>query len=135
MAKISTKNIANAIYASAKDKKGEELSLALCNAVEFLSKKNMLSKAPEILKHLEQIRNADLNIVEAKVLSETPLAKQTADELEIALKKRYKANDVILQLKEDETLLGGIRIEARDEVIDLSLKHKLNQLQNYLLAN
>ena len=135
MTKISTSKIAEAVYLSLKNKKGEELERALQNAVDFLAKKNLLSKTPEILKYLEQVQNADLEILSAKVLSKTPLTKQSADELKMALKKRYKAEDVILKLEEDQSLVDGIRIETQDEVIDLSLKNKLNQLQNHLLTN
>lgn len=134
MAKLSTKNVAEAIYASVKDKTGAERERALELSVEFLAKKNLLGKAPEILKHLERIKNEDLGIVSAKVTSSSPLTKYTEDEVKHALKKRYKAEDVILELQEDKTLIGGVKIEANDEIIDLSFKNKLNQLQNYLLT-
>ena len=134
MTKTSTSNIAKAIYLYLKDKKGGELELALKNAVEFLAKKNLLSRAPEILKYLEQIQKTDLGIVTTKVLSKNPLAKHSSDELKLAIKKRYEAEDVILEFEEDHSLLGGIRIETGDEVIDLSLKNKLNQLQAHLLG-
>lgn len=135
MVKISPKTIAEAIYASAKDKTGVELTRALELSVEFLAKKNLLSKTPEILKHLEQVKNQDLKIVSAKVTSSSPITKYTSDEIRHALKKRYKAEDVIVELQEDKKLIGGIKIEANDEVIDLSFKNKLNQLQNHLLTH
>lgn len=134
MAKISAKNLARAIYESAKNKSGAELERAIENTVEFLAKKNLLSKAPEILKCLTHVQNTDLGIVSAKVVSKSPLNKHAIDELKLALKKRYKAEDVILELEENLSLLGGIRIEAKDEVIDLSLKNKLNRLQAHLLS-
>lgn len=135
MAKLSTKHIAEAVYASAKDKTGAERERALELSVEFLAKKNLLGKAPEILKHLERIKNNDLKIVSAKVTGASPLTKYTEDEVRHALKKRYKAEDVILELQEDKTLVGGVKIEANDEIIDLSFKNKLNQLQNHLLTH
>jgi len=135
MPTISTKNVAQAIYAAAKDKSGDELTRAMANAVEFLAKKNLLSKAPKILEDLENIHNADQGIVSAKVSSKTPLTKYTIDEIRHILKSRYKANEIVVHEKEDKSLLGGIRIEAKDEIIDLSLKNKLNKLHNYLLTN
>ncbi len=133
MTKISTSNIAKALYASLKDKSGSELDQAVKNAVEFLAKKNLIGKAPEILKKIAKIQNTDLNIVSAKIISKDLLQTQATDDIKSALKKRYKVDDVVLDFKEDKTLIGGIRIEAKDEVIDLSLKNKLNKLQNYLL--
>ena len=135
MKRISTKHIALAIYAAAKNKVGAELEQILSNAVEFLAKKNLLGKAPEILKHLKQVEHADQNIVTAKVLSKEKLPKHSRDDIEHSLKRRYKAREIILETEEDKSLIGGIRIEAQDEVIDISLKNQLNQLQKHLLNN
>lgn len=134
MAKISIKQVAEAIYSSAKNKSGAELERALANSVEFLARKNLISKAPEILSHLEHISDAEQQILRAKVLSKMPLSKTAADKVETLLKSRYKTKKPALEWKEDKTLIGGIRIETEDEVLDMSLKNKLNQLQNYLLT-
>ena len=131
--KLSTKNIAQAIHASTKNKSGKELEQSLVNVVEFLAKKNLLSKAPQILKQLEETLNTEGRIVRAKVSSKSELWKHTTDELKHALQHRYKAEDIVLDLHEDKTLLGGIKIETQDEIIDLSIENKLNQLQNHLL--
>ncbi len=134
MAKISTKQVAQAIYSSAKDKSGAELEYALGNCVEFLAKKNLLSKAPEILRHLENISDAEQNILRAKVLSRVPLNKTATDTVKNLLKTRHKTKTPALEWREDKSLIGGMRIETEDEVLDLSLKNKINQLQNYLLT-
>ncbi len=133
MAKTSTKDIAKALYESTKDKSGAELTRLLENAVAFLAKNRFLSKSPEILEHLEKIRDKDLGIVSAKVTSKSPLAKHTLDEIKKTLKTRYRASDITLHTSIDLALIGGIKIEANDELIDLSLKHKLHQLQKHLL--
>lgn len=135
MATLSTKHIAQAIYESAKNKSGAELESALANVVVFLAKKNLLSKTSEILKHLEHAQDTDQHILRAKILSKTPLSKDITDKLTETLKKKYAVRDVILKPKEDLSLIGGIRIETNDEVIDLSLKNKLNQLQTHLLTH
>ena len=133
--KLSTKNVAEAIYATAKNKSGSELEHVLKMSVEFLAKKNLLSKASEILKHLEQLSDTEHDILRAKVLSRKPLTKKATDEVESLLKKRYKSKDTVLEWKEDKTLIGGVRIETNEEVIDMSLRNKLNQLQAHLLTN
>lgn len=135
MSKISTKTVAEAIYSSAKNKTGAELEHALQNAVEFLAKKNLIGKASEILACIERISDAEQNILRAKILSKAPLTKILTDKVENLLKARYKTKTPALQWKEDKSLVGGVRIETENEVLDLSLKNKLNQLQNYLLTN
>ena len=60
--------------------------------------------------------------------------KKTLDEIKKILKNRYEASDITLHAHEDLTLIGGVKIEANDEMIDLSLKNKVRQLQNHLLT-
>lgn len=135
MKKYSTKQIAEAIYASVKNKRGKELAQALADATEFLAKRNLLSKAPEILRHLQNEIHNDKKIVSAKIRASRPLTAATKAVVKRALKRRYGAKEVSFDFAEDKSLIGGIRIEARDEVIDLSLKSKLDQLQTHLLKN
>jgi ATP synthase F1 delta subunit len=131
----STKTVAEAIYESAKNKHGAELTHALANTVEFLNKNQLLGKSKEILAHLETIIDKDEKIVRAKVRSANVLSKKMIEELEESLKKRYRAKEVVIDANEDESLIQGLKIEVNDEVIDLSTRHRLHQLQAHLIKN
>ncbi len=133
MAKTSSKDIAQALYESTKGKSGTPLSRLLENAVIFLAKNRLLSKTPEILEQLEKIRDKDLSMVRAKITSKRPLTEHILNEIRRTLKTRYRASDVTVESIEDPSLLGGFTVEANDELIDLSLKNKLRQLQTHLL--
>lgn len=131
----STKNLAEAIYQNAKGKNGAELSATLANAVEFMDKHQLLGKSKEILSQLEKIIDKDEKVLRAKVTSSTVLSKKMLEELEENLKKRYKAKDVEIDTKEDSNLINGLKIEANDEIIDLTLRARLHQLQTHLIKN
>src|SRR3989344_6693618 len=100
MAKISTKNTAHAIYATAKGKFGADLDNALKNSVEFLANKNLLSKFSDILKELGRIIDEDEGILRAKVSASSPLAGEAKMEIEKMLKERNKAKSVIMDFRE-----------------------------------
>jgi ATP synthase F1 delta subunit len=131
----STKNLAEAIYQNAKGKNGAELSATLANAVEFMDKHQLLGKSKEILSQLEKIIDKDEKVLRAKVTSSTVLSKKMVEDLEESLKKRYKAKSVEIDTKEDSNLINGLKIEANDEIIDLTLSHRLHQLQAHLIKN
>jgi F-type H+-transporting ATPase subunit delta len=135
MATISIKNIAEAIYESSLGKEGSALSSSLEKSATFLKNRNLLGKKEEILKALEKIINKEVGIVSAKVTTESKLKKEYEKEIEEFIKKKYKAKDVLLELKENPKLLGGIKIEIGDEIIDGTLAHKIKQLQTYLITN
>jgi F0F1-type ATP synthase delta subunit len=134
MATISTHNIAYALYEATKDKQGKDLEHIMMQSVEFLSRKNLLSKTPEILKELEKIIDKKEGIVRAKIETPEKLSKATEKEIEAQLEKRYHAKEVHLEVTENKDLIGGIKIQVEDEVVDLTLAHKIHQLQNHLIA-
>ena len=135
MATISINNLAHAIYDSSKGKEGTELDQLMTHVTGFLAEKHMLGKAPHILEMLEKIIDTHEGVVRATISSKEKLHKKMADDVEKIVKDRYKAKDVHLSFIEDKELLGGIKIEVGDEVINMTLKNKLNKLQNYLITS
>ena len=135
MAKISTKNLVSAIHEMTKGKEGHELSVSIQNIVDYLIKKRMIPKAPEILRKLEELINKEEGIVKANIIYKKLPGNKIKEEIEETLRKRYKAKKILSTINEDKDMLGGVKIEVGDEVIDLTLKNKINQLQNYLIIN
>ncbi|MFA5773296.1 MAG: F0F1 ATP synthase subunit delta [Candidatus Paceibacterota bacterium] len=135
MAKISTKNIVSAIHEMTKGKEGHELNMAIQNITDYLAKKRMIPRAGEILKKLEETINKEEGIVKANITYKNIPTKKISEEIEEILKNRYNAKKILATTNENEDMLGGVKIEVGDEVIDLTLKNKINQLQNYLITN
>jgi F-type H+-transporting ATPase subunit delta len=135
MATISINNVTRAIYEATQDKHSVELDSVLKNATELIAKSHLMGKSGDILAELQKIIDDDTGVVRATVTSGNPLSKKHQDDIESEIKKRYRAKEVALTLVEDTKLLDGIKIEIGDEIIDLSLKNKIHQLQEYLLKN
>ncbi|MDE2030986.1 MAG: F0F1 ATP synthase subunit delta [Patescibacteria group bacterium] len=135
MATISINNIASAIYQASKDKSGKDLDDVLKNSTILLSKKHLLGKSPQILEAIDKLIDKREGIIEAKISSKEKLNKIESENLENIIKSRYKAKSVQLTFTEDPSLLGGIKIEVGDEVIDMTLKNKLDKLKDYLTTN
>jgi ATP synthase F1 delta subunit len=135
MATTSIKNLAQAIYESSSNKEGKEFDVAIDKCAVYIKNKNLLGKKEEILKALEKIINKEGGIVNAKVTTESKLNKEYEKEIEEFIKKKYKAKEVMIEEKVDPKLLGGIKIEIGDDIIDGTLAHKIKQLQTYLITN
>lgn len=132
MATTSHNDIALAIYTASKDKQGTELSLFVDNVLKFLIRKRLISKSSDILKKLEKISNKEEGIIVATISSVKKIDEHTKKELTTELLKKYNAKKIVLKEKEVPTLLGGIKIEVDDEVIDLTIFNKLKKLQVHL---
>lgn len=135
MATISVNNIASAIYESSQGKDGAELDIVMKKAVNLISKKHLMSKSKEILSQLERIIDKKDEIVRVKISSKAKIDKKITDEIDDFIKKRYKVKQTVLEFSIDEKLLGGMRIEVGDEIIDVTTKSKIKKLQNYLITN
>ncbi|MBI3888558.1 ATP synthase F1 subunit delta [Candidatus Nomurabacteria bacterium] len=130
MSAISNNNIVEAIFLASKESK--EDSQFFHKVVHFLAKKRLLSKSKDILQNLNKIINEAEGKVMVRVFSHKKLDENTRKEITHALSKRYGGKTIILEESLDEKLLGGYKIEVNDEVIDLTIKNKLEKLQEYL---
>ncbi len=132
MTTITNNDIAHSIYLTVKDKSSSEQSVLYKQVVQFLFKKRRLSKTGEILSELTKIINKEEGRVVVKVTSVESLDHKTKNNLEQFFKKRHNAKEVTLVENLDKKLLGGIKMETYDEVIDLSIKNKVKKLQEHL---
>ncbi|OGI86306.1 hypothetical protein A3A01_02335 [Candidatus Nomurabacteria bacterium RIFCSPLOWO2_01_FULL_39_17] len=131
MANISNIDIARAIYLACKDNIGNKPSF-LKDVVKFLARRRFLYRAKDILLNLEKIIHEESGTIVAKVKSARILSEETKREITHSLKKLYSAHKVLYKKSMDENLLGGMRIEVNDEIIDLTVKNKVKKLQEYL---
>jgi ATP synthase F1 delta subunit len=133
MTVITNKNIALAIYQASKGKSQEEQSLLAKKAVQFLIKKRLVPKAKEIISYLNKIINEHEGRVVATVSSAEKISEAKNKELAQVLARRFSAKEIDMEEKVDEKLLGGFKIEVNDEVIDLTIKNRMNKLQEHLI--
>ena len=133
MSTLSNNNIAHAIYLVSKDKTHAELHEVNSKVIKFLVRRRLLSKSRDILDRLDKIINNENGKIVVKVLSARKLKEELKKELTSFLKKHYKAKEVVLIEALEEKLLGGVRLEIDDEIIDLTVKNKIKKLQEYLI--
>ena len=129
---ISNNEIARAIYGELKDKHTSAQKESLKKVVSFLDRKHLMSKTSGILSLLEKVIAEEAGMLTVRVRSARNLGEKMRTHLRTSLKKRYSVKNVILKEEVDERLLGGMRLEVNDEVIDLSMRNKITQLQEYL---
>lgn len=133
MAKISNNDIAKAIYLISKDKADNELKDVNVKIIQFLARKRLFSKTPDILQKLNNIINKEKEKIIVKISSKEKLNEEIKKELTFFLKERYKIKEVDFIERLDEKLLGGIKLEIGDEIIDLTVKNKIKKLQEHLI--
>jgi F-type H+-transporting ATPase subunit delta len=102
------------------------------NFLKLLADNNRLSLLPDVLVLFKFINEQDAKVLSADVFTAEKLDREQLTSIASSLSKRTNKN-IKLQQHIDKSLLGGVRIQAGDLVIDGSLKAKLEKLKTELL--
>lgn len=92
-----------------------------------------LAAMPEIAQQFRDLKNAQLGAFDATVYSAFEMDSAALADLSGVLEKRF-ARKLNLQVQLQPDLIGGIRVVVGDEVLDTSIKARLQQLKVALTA-
>ncbi len=133
MSKLSSKNIAEAIYDATSGKSGNELASIIKRSAMVLKDKRMLGKSKEILHALQNIFDEKTNTIRAKIITAKSLSDPERKKIEKEIKEKYKGEVVVSEFFENRELLGGMRVEVGSEVLDTTYKERLRKLEKFLI--
>ena len=110
---------------------GTDVDEKFLGFLNVLASNDRLSLSAEI-SHLYQLLRQDAEKrLQVRVVSAVALQEEQAERMKAALAKRFD-RDITLQNDIDPGVLGGAIIYAGDQVIDGSLKGRLNRLESSL---
>jgi F-type H+-transporting ATPase subunit delta len=94
---------------------------------------NRMAALPEIAAQFQALVNARAGVSDATVYSAFPIAADQLTEVVAALEKRFgRKLNAVVQVQPE--LIGGIRVVVGDEVLDTSVKARLEQMKVALTA-
>ena len=109
------------------------LSEASKNLLRTVIDNGRLSVMPEIAQQFHALVNARSGVSDAVVYSAFPIDAARLAELVTVLEKRFKRRlDATVEVQPE--LIGGIRVVVGDEVLDTSVKARLEQMKVALTA-
>ena len=121
------------VFAVASQATRTELGAKVKNLLQVVLENGRLVALPEIAAQFKALVNAQSGSSDAIVHSAFPIDPAELDSVMIALEKRFdrklKASVVV-----DPELIGGIRVVVGDEVLDTSVKARLEQMKIALTA-
>lgn len=88
-----------------------------------------------IIAAFEQTYAKAQGVLEATVVTATPLASDQAEKLSQAVATKFGAKTVQLTQQVDPSVIGGVKIMSADRIIDGTVATRLKQLQAQLLVN
>ena len=109
------------------------MALLADNFLRELIENGRLSALPEIAVQFRKHMNAQSGASDAVLYSAFAVDAQSLDSVRQTLEKRFgRKLHITVQIQED--LIGGVRIAVGDEVLDTSVKARLEQMKVALAA-
>jgi F-type H+-transporting ATPase subunit delta len=98
------------------------------NFINALIENGRLSTLPEICAQFQTLKNALQGSADAEIVSAFAMTDAQIAELIDSLQKKFgrKLNPTVTV---DQSLIGGVRVVVGDEVLDTSVRAKLQQMQ------
>lgn len=94
---------------------------------------NRLSALPEVADQFRALKNAQSGSRDAVVYSAFPIGAAELADVSATLEKRF-ARKLNVSVRVEPDLIGGIRVVVGDEVLDTSVKARLEQMKVALTA-
>ena len=110
---------------------GDQLNEQGQNLMKVMAENGRLSVLPEVLTEFVALKSELDRQLEADVCSASPLSNADIAKIQASLEKRY-GRTVKLNCSVDPSLMAGLVIKAGDEIIDASVRNKLNRLAEAL---
>ncbi len=109
------------------------LSVQAQNFLRAVIENGRLSTLPEIAVQFRALMNAQGGSSDAVVYSAFPMDAAALSDVAVMLEKRFgRKLNVGVELQAD--LIGGVRVVVGDEVLDMSVKARLEQMKMALTA-
>ena len=97
--------------------------------LSLVNQNHRLAAIPEIARQFEALKNQSEGAAEVVITSAFPLEGSALNDLLSSLKKRFGGKELRPTIQVDPALIGGVRIQVGDEVLDSSVKAQLAQMQ------
>lgn len=95
--------------------------------ISLLIENGRLLMLPQISELYEQLKAQHESVLEAKIVSAFPLESHQLEKLVSVLEAKFR-HKVKAQVSVDSGLIGGVKIEIGDQVIDSSVSGKLEAM-------
>ncbi len=130
--KVSAEQVFN-VMADVAGRKGVVLTSAAQNFLREVLDNGRISALPEIASQYQLLLNIKTGVSDAVIYSAFPIDATQVDGLKATLERRF-ARSLNTTVQVDPNLIGGVRVVVGDEVLDTSVRARLDSMKAALTA-
>jgi F-type H+-transporting ATPase subunit delta len=131
--KVSAEQIFN-VMADVVGRKGVVLRGSTQNFLRTVIANGRIDALPEIASQFQSLVNDARGVSDATIVSAFPLDQAQVDALLATLASRFGNRRLNATVKVDPDLIGGVRVVVGDEVLDTSVRARLESMKAALTA-
>jgi F-type H+-transporting ATPase subunit delta len=132
--RISAQQYAQTLFDLTDGKSEFEIEKYVADFARYIHRNRKLKLADKIVEQFSKIYNQKNGIVEAEITTRKKIGEAEIKKMKQHILKKYQARKVVLKNTIDESLKGGFVLKVGDEVVDGSVKGKLNALKKFLVS-
>ena len=110
------------------------VALGPLNLARFLAKRGRFEILPAVAAEFTRLLNRRNGVVEAVITSAAPLTAAETDAISARV-ATMTGSDVILRTEIDPALIGGLTVKVGDQLLDASVRGRLERLRGRLVAS
>lgn len=131
--KAEAGNVLDVITSVARTSGGAPMSDAAKNLVRMVIENGRLSALPQIAAQFQALVDAGTGTSQATIESAFPIDADQVAEVKAAMEKRF-SRKLEMSVVVVPELIGGVRVIVGDEVLDTSIRARLDQMKAALTA-
>ena len=131
--RANAKQYAQTLYDLTDGKSKPEIQKSVADFARCIYKERKLKLSGKIIEQFEKIYNQENSIVEAEVVTAEKLSAETEKKIKSYIEKKYHAKKVVLRNTIDPKIKGGMIIRVGDEVVDGSIRGRLDDLKKAIV--
>jgi F-type H+-transporting ATPase subunit delta len=109
------------------------LAPAVANFLRTVLENGRLAALPLMADQFQVLVQARQGVSEARIFSAFPISDAQVADIVVPLEKRF-GRKLTAKVEVDADLIGGVRVVVGDEVLDTSVKARLERMKTALLA-
>ena len=110
-----------------------KISIELLNLLKLIVDKDRIKYIPGILDEYSKLYDENRNVLNLKISSAVPLEEMQINSIKQKYLRLYDKSSAKVKLEIDEKLIGGVRVQIGDKVIDGSIKGRLESMMEIMM--
>ena len=130
--RASAKQFAQVLYELTDNKSNADIEHSVADFARHMEKERKIKLAGKVIEQFGKIYNEKNGIVEAEVVTAEKISEALEKKVKNYIEKKYSAKKVIVKNIIDPKIKGGMIVRVGDEVMDGSIRGKLDELKKVL---